>query len=302
MFCPFESSSPSGRASPEEIETFWGWYPEYIQMQFDEQIATVENPFVSDSPADSHTNESSESSLDELGLHIHELLQTHSSNQEVTLLFDTASPPDSDEPLDRFGLPAMFDDLLAMPTPFNPQQDAVRRWLEYKIPPPPTSTDLTSPEPLFDANFSSFLRSPTLSDAEHASSIYSEDCESDKPSPSLSEYKADQSGHGNYSQDYASDSCFDPPAHVSCHSHDGVFHGDPNCACNCGSHCDFLRRNSKRFKCECDCLCHACFQSHDEAHSHGSTPRPRDSLDDHLESLDLAECGAVFTQPELGTT
>jgi hypothetical protein len=297
-------------------------------MQLDEQLPSITNPFSSDPPADSDTTASGQSSFDELEIRIHELLQVRCSNREVPLLFEIASQPDyeellefsrepvndpedpflldresahdSDEPLDRFGLPVLFDNLLAMPTPINPQQDAVRRWLEDATPLSPTSTLLPSPEPILGANLFSFLLSPTLVDTEGSPSSTSGDSKSETSSTPSSEYETHQSGRSNYSEDSASDFYFGPPTYVTCHPHGGVFHGDPNCPCNCGSHCDFLRKNSKSFRCECACQCHTCFQRQT---IHGTTPTPPapprcDSLDDHLESLDLAECGAIVTAPQ----
>lgn len=266
------SPSPSGRASPEDIDTFWDWYPQHIQMQFDEQLPSITSPFPSDPLANSDITSSSQSSFNELEICIHELLQVHCSNREVPLLFEIASQPDyeellefsreqvidaedpflldlksardSEEPLDRVGLP---DNLLAMPTPTNPQQNAVRKWLEYAIPLSPISTPLTSPEPILDANLSSFLLSPTLVCTQRSPSNTSGDSESETSSTPSSEYESHQPGRSNYSEDSASNSYFGQPTHVTRHQ-----------------------------------------------------PR-RDSVDDHLESLDQAECGAVVTasqQPE----
>jgi hypothetical protein len=316
------SPSPSGRASPEDVDTFWRWYPQYIQMQLDEQLPSITNPFSSDPPTDSDITTSSQSSSDELEIRIHELLQVHCSSRQVPLLFEIASQPDyeellefsrepvidpqdpplpdresahnSDEPLDRFG------NLLAMPTPIYPKQDAVRRWLEYVTPLSPTSTLLPSPEPILDANLLSFLFSPTLVGTEDSPSNTSGDSESETSSMPSPECETYQSSRSNYSEDSASNFYFDLPTHVTCHPHNGVFHGDPNCPCSCGSHCDFLRKNSKRFGCECACPCHACFQRQT---IHGTTPTPpdpprRDSLGDYLKSLDLVECGVIVKPPQ----
>jgi hypothetical protein len=315
MFCHFNFPSRSGMASPEGDEPFWGWYPDYVQTQLEEQLQGITNPF-------------SESSLEELTNDLHQLLQTHRLNQQVPLLFDNVSLLTSDElqeysrelaidpayhflldlelaygspdPPDPFGDQLTFDDLLTMATPINQQQDSLIRWLEYAMPSTPTLTPLRSPEPIFDANFSSFLLSPTLSDTEDSESTTSEDCKLEMSSESSFKYEADQSGHANHSKAHAPASYFDQPTYVHCHSHDGVFHGERNCACNCGSPCDFLRRNSKRYKCDCDCPCHTCFQPHN--HTLSEDPPRRNSLDGHFETLDLAECGAVFNRPESSTS
>ena len=334
MFSTCSSSSSSGRASPEEIETFWGWYPEHIQMQLDEQFPIIANHLISDSPVDSDTDESSRSSLHEFIIHVHELLQTHLSNQEVPLLFDTASPLDygelqksprelvidpedsalldresadgSNNPLNPFRDPMTFDDLLAMPTRINPQQGALRRWLEQTILPWLPASPLLTPEPIFDANFSSFLRSPTLPVTGDFQPIASEDCESDHSSTSSCEYEADRSGHDNYSEDDQSHSYVAQPIHASCHSHDDTFDGDPNCGYYCGSYCDFLHKTSKH---ERNSPCHSCCPSHEP--SRGRTqarqvyPDDHDSMDAHLATLDLAERGLVFPdlhQPESRTS
>jgi hypothetical protein len=309
------SPSPSGRASPEDINPFWGWYPEHIQVQFDEQLPGITNPFPSDSPAGSDIIASSQSSFNELEIRIHEMLQVHCSNREVPLLFEIASQPDYEELLefsresvidaeDPFPLDLesahdleqpRVDNFLAMPTPINPQQGAVRRWLEYVIPLSPISTLSPSPEPILDANLSSFLLSPTLMCTQGFPSNTSGDSESETSSTPSSEYEVHQPGRSNYSEDSAPNSYFDQPTHVTCHHHDGVLHGGTYCPCNCGWHCDFLRKNSKRFRCGYACPCHRCFQRHK---IHGTTPTspdpPRhDSINDHLESLDLAERGAI---------
>ena len=338
MSSAYDSSSSSGRASPDDIETFWVWYPAYIQTQLDKQSPRIANPFVSDPSPDSDTDESSQSALDELEDYINELLRAHHSNQEAHLLSGAACPLDTNElvesskelavdPEDIFLLeqellrtsshllesfpgPVPYDNILATPTTINPGQEAVGRWLKSVVPPTPTLPPLPLPEPMFDANFESFLLSPTISDAEDSPLTTSQDLDFEpaNSSASSSEDETDESNHASCPEDNASERYFAKPTHITCHSHNSVFHADVDCACNCGSHCEFLRKNSRHFKCECDCECHTCFSSHQSSAgtiSNRQYSSSRDSIDTHLESLDLAERGVLFgalSQTELETT
>jgi hypothetical protein len=322
----FYSHSTPGMALSGRRETLRGWSPECEFTQLEVQFSFNANPFLCDSPADSESNNSTKSCLDELENDIHEFLQTQISNQRVPVLFDATSPIDSDgspghhkEPVldnehhfllnresardsdgsqDPFAERAASINLLAMPTPINSQQDAIQRWLCCATQPSPISTPLRSPEPIFDPNSSSFLFSPTHSEMEDSKLIVSDGCEPEVTSISSSEYEADQSGNADYSPRHPPGSCSGESIHVQCHSHDGFFHGDRNCTCNCGSHCDFLRRNSERYECESDSLGH----TYNQPHEYTPETTPRDSLDEHFESLDIAERGAVLNEPGSGTS
>jgi hypothetical protein len=267
----FYSHSTPGMALSEGRETLRGWYPEYEFTQLEVQFSCNANTFLCDSPADSDEH--------------HFLL-----NRELARGSDGSQDPFTER--------GAFIDLLAMPTPINSQQDAIQRWLCCATRPSPISTRLRSPEPIFDPNSSSFLLSPTHSEVEDVELIVSDGCEAEITSISSSEYEADQSGNADYSPRHPPGSCSGESIHVQCHSHHGFFHGDRNCACNCGSHGDFLRRNSERYEGESDSLCHIYIQPHE--HTPGATPR--DSLDEHFESLDIAERGAVFNEPWSGTS